>query len=168
MNKKENEVYDDSVELDDQFRNGDAEKVLVKQKKAKNVKQKIILALVTLALSIFLCAFYYLAMALSSANAALYYFFPIVMFSYMGALTVIVLVYIIYNRGFSRKGITVEMLPADWSEEKRIEFVESAEKRLKRSKWLLVLIIAFLFTFVVEALILFVIPLIKDFFGKIF
>jgi hypothetical protein len=86
------------------------------------------------------------------------------MFGYMAALTVLVLVYIIYNRGFSRKGVTVDMLPDEWSEEQRLEFVESGKIRLERSKWLLVFIISLLFTFIVEAILLFVLPMVEGLF----
>lgn len=126
-------------------------------------KKKLVYLFSTVGLSAFFCAFYYCSMEISSRNIDLYYFFPAVMFAYMALLTALVLVYIIYNRGFSRKGITVDMLPDDWSEEKKIEFVESGKKRLERSKWLLVFIISFLFTFIAEAVLLFVLPTFKSF-----
>ena len=65
--------------------------------------------------------------------------------------------YVIYNRGFSRSGVTREMLPPDWSEEKKTEFIEDAKKRSERSRWLLVIAFAFLFTFAFDAFDLFVI-----------
>ena len=114
--------------------------------------------------SVFFCVFYYCAMEISARSPALKYFFPVVMFAYMAALTVLVLVYIFYNRGFSRKGVTVDMLPDGWSEEKKEEFVKSAESRLERSRWLLVFIISLLFTFIIEAIVLFVIPFLKGLF----
>ena len=124
-------------------------------------KKRLVYLFSTVGLSAFFCAFYYCSMEISSRNIELYYFFPAVMFIYMAALTVLVLAYIIYNRGFSRKGITVDMLPAEWSEEKKNEFVESGKKRLQRSKWLLIFIISLLFTFIAEAFALFVLPMIK-------
>jgi hypothetical protein len=75
-----------------------------------------------------------------------------------------VLVYIFYNRGFSRKGVTADMLPDEWSEERKTEFIRSGEKRLERSKWILVFIISLLFTFIIEAIILFAVPFIKGLF----
>lgn len=128
-------------------------------------KRKLVYLFSTVGLSAFFCAFYYCSMEISSRDPGLYYFFPAVMFGYMAALTVLVLVYIIYNRGFSRKGITVDMLPAEWSEEKKLEFVESGRVRLERSKWLLIFIISLLFTFIAEAFALFVLPMIRGFFG---
>ena len=128
-------------------------------------KRKLVYLLSTLGLSAFFCTFYYCVMEISSRNQKLYYFFPVVMFTYMAALAILAFVYIIYNRGFSRSGITVEMLPAEWSDEKKLEFVESVVKRKQRSKWLLILIISLAFTFVAEAIVLFVLPLIKEFFS---
>ena len=128
-------------------------------------KKKLKYILPIIGLAVFFCAFYYASMFISAQNDSLYYFFPVVMFAYMAALTILVLVYILYNRGFTRKGVTVEMLPEEWSEEKKIEFVESGEKRLKRSKWLLVFIISIVFTFVVEAIMLFVVPFLRGIFS---
>ena len=84
-------------------------------------------------------------------------FFPYVMWTYMVVLTVLIVVYILYNRGFTGKGITEDMLPEDWSLDRRTDFVQNSRKRLERSKWMLVLIVAFLFTFLLDALELFVI-----------
>lgn len=137
-----------------------------KGKKTKKLnKQKLKYLLVTVALSTLLCVFYYSVMEISARNPGLYYFFPVVMFIYMAALTVLSVVYVAYNRGFSRKGVTVDMLPADWSEEKKQAFVDSGRQRLERSKWLLVCIIALLFTFIAEAVVLFAVPAVKGFFS---
>ena len=45
-----------------------------------------------------------------------------VLIAYMAVSTVVIFWYVIYNRGFSRKGITPEMLPASWDEEKNTAF----------------------------------------------
>lgn len=124
-------------------------------------KKKLVHLFSTVGLSAFFCAFYYCSMVLSQRNEKLFYFFPAVMFTYMGALTVLVLIYIIYNRGFSRKGVTAEMLPDEWSDEQKNEFIENGNFRLKRSKWLLVFIISFLVTFIAEAVALFLIPMVE-------
>ncbi len=156
----ENEKKNNSAE-----ENSVADSSDIVESKKKLDKRKLIYLFSTVGLSAFFCAFYYFSMELSSRNSKLYYFFPAVMFGYMAALTVLVLIYIIYNRGFSRKGITVDMLPAEWSEEKKLEFVESGRIRLERSKWLLVFIISLLFTFIAEAFALFVLPMIRGFLG---
>lgn len=116
----------------------------------KSVKKKVIYLLATVGLAAFFCSFYYCSLRVPGI------FFPVVMFSYMITLTVLMIVYIVYNRGFSRKGVTEEMLPPEWTQEQKFEFIESGKVRLQRSKWILVFIIAILFTFIVEAFVLFV------------
>ena len=74
-----------------------------KAKRGKGLnKQKLKYLLATVGLSIFFCVFYYTVMEISARNPSLYYFFPAVMFIYMALLAVLSLIYIIYNRGFSR------------------------------------------------------------------
>ena len=97
-------------------------------------------------------------------DTPLYRYYPYVMWGYMIILTVFVLVYIFYNRAFSRNGVTVEMLPNEWSDEKKNEFIASGERRKQKSKWMLMVIIAFLATFLVDAIELFVIPMVSGLF----
>ena len=94
-----------------------------------------------------------------------YYFFEIVLGIYIGIASALVLAYVIYNRGFSRRGLTADMLPDTWSEEKKREFIADGEKRLSRSRPILFLIFAFFFTFVVDILELYALPLIQEMFG---
>ena len=91
------------------------------------------------------------------------YFVP-VFATYMVLSTVSVFGYVIYNRGFSRKGITVEMLPDSWSEEQKTEFIADGERRRMRSRWMLIPIFAFLFTFAVDMIELWVLPVIQNLF----
>ena len=86
------------------------------------------------------------------------YFYP-VMISYTVITTVAVFAYVIYNRAMSRKGITEDMLPVEWDIEKKREFIEDGKRRLDRSRWMLVCIIALIVTFVAEAVTLFLLPL---------
>ena len=111
---------------------------------------------ITLVLSLALLAVYYISLNFS--------FFPFVMWGYMLALGGLTLTYIIYNRGMSRKGVTEDMLPDEWDADKKREFIESGINRLERSRWMLMLIIAFLVTFAVEAITLFFLPLIDGLF----
>jgi uncharacterized membrane protein len=82
----------------------------------------------------------------------------------MVALAVLAFIYIVYNRAFSRKGVTEEMLPPEWDVEKKREFIEDGKRRLAKSKWMLMGIIALIVTFVVEAVTLFLIPLFSGWF----
>ena len=76
--------------------------------------------------------------------------------------------YVFYNRGFTRKGITVEMLPRDWSEEEKTAYIEDGERRLKNSKWCITLIIPFVFTFFMDIFYLFIyMPYLAPLFGEL-
>ena len=72
--------------------------------------------------------------------------------------TVSTLTYVIYNRGFSRRGLTPEMLPDTMSEEEKQEFIADGEQRLRRSRPLLMVVLAFAFTCVAELVELIALP----------
>ena len=91
--------------------------------------------------------------------------FEYVMYAYWAIEAVLVFSYVIYNRGFSRKNLTLEMLPESWSDEEKSDFIESGKIRLRKSRWMLVPIFAFLFTFAVDVFELFVFPMIFDMIG---
>ena len=94
------------------------------------------------------------------------YYFEIVLIIYMVAAAAVIIAYVMYNRGFSRRGVTPQMLPKDWSEEQKREFIEDGELRLKKSRPLAILIFAFVFTFVVDILELYALPLLQEMFSK--
>lgn len=92
--------------------------------------------------------------------------FEIVLIAYMVLSVAFVVVYLIYNRGMTRRGVTPEMLPDDWSDEQKTEFIEDGIRRQKKSRWMIFPIFAFLFTFAIDAMELFVIPFFADMFAK--
>ena len=79
-----------------------------------------------------------------------------VMIAYFAVFGVLLLAYLIYNRGFVNKDVTAEMLPADWSEEKKQTFLRNEKLRAEKSRWMLTVIIPFVIVFMCEALYLFV------------
>ena len=93
-------------------------------------------------------------------------YFYAVFIAYLVLAAAAVLGYVIYNRGFSRRGLTVDMLPPEWDEQKKREYIEDGEIRLKRSRNLLIIVIAFGFTFAIDVIELFTIPLIMELFTK--
>lgn len=121
------------------------------QKDGSIKKRKVFYILFTIALSAVLFAFYRFSLFIG-------FFFPVVMWVYIVALAVLTLTYIFYNRGFLRKGVTVEMLPLEWKEEKKRDFVRDAEDRIKRSAWMLSFMVSFFATFLLDAFELFVLP----------
>lgn len=82
-------------------------------------------------------------------------YFLYVMGGYLAALTALVFAYVIYNRGFSRNGITIEMLPDTMTLEEKEKFISDAAERRIKSKWMLTVIFPFIFTFGYEVLELF-------------
>lgn len=117
-----------------------------------------------------------LLLVLIISSAALYLFYrllistvnpELVLILYTASSTVCIVAYLIYNRGFSRKNVTIDMLPRSWDEEKKREFIEDGEMRIKKSKPLLIVIIAFVFTYAIELTELVLIPFLTDFFSNI-
>ena len=92
------------------------------------------------------------------------YFYPI-MITYTSICTVAVFTYVIYNRGFSRRGITPEMLPDTMTAEQKQEFIEDGQRRLKKSRPLLMVVFAFAFTFIMDIISLFALPFLSNIFS---
>ena len=91
--------------------------------------------------------------------------FPYVFWVYAIALVALLFIYILYNRGVSRKSLTEDMLPSEWSYEMKMEYIEEAEHRLNRTEWMLMVIMGLLFTFAFEFLELFVLPWLEKLLG---
>ena len=85
-------------------------------------------------------------------------FAQITLIAYMTVAAAAILTYVIYNRGFSRKGVTEDMLPDSMTSEQKAEFIADGEQRLKKSRPLLIVIFAFAFTFIADVIELIAIP----------
>ncbi len=97
---------------------------------------------------------------LNTAVILISYFILVNMFQYAflfyyGALAILALTYVIYNRGFAADRVTPEMFPPDTSLVKIQEFFEKRDRRKQASKWMLTLIIPLVFTFLIDVIILF-------------
>ncbi len=90
-------------------------------------------------------------------------YFEIVLGIYIAVTAALALGYVIYNRGFSRKGITFEMLPDTMSEQQKREFIEDGAAREKKSKWMLTLLIPLIFVFMFELIELYMLPFLQSF-----
>lgn len=101
--------------------------------------------------SILLLFVYYGAMGLNIPIISI-----IVTWGYMLVFGGFLVAYIAYNRAFTRKEITADMLPDDWSEQKKQDYINDGKIRMEKSRWMLSVIIPFLVTFMAEALYLFV------------
>lgn len=78
--------------------------------------------------------------------------FPVVLGVYLAATAGLAIGYTVYNRGFSRRGITADMLPDTMSAEQKCEFIADGERRAQRSKWMLTLLIPLILTFTYDLL----------------
>ena len=95
--------------------------------------------------------------------AVYYYFvkiwaFEIIFTVYMTVWVIFFVAYWIYNRGFTRKGVTPEMLPDEWSDAKKEQFIEDGKRRQKKSRWMIFVIVPLCFVFIVEIAMVFLIP----------
>ena len=89
----------------------------------------------------------------------------IISVGYWAAFGILLLVYIIYNRAFTRKKLTVDMLPPDWSKEKKEEYIANGKLRLEKSEWMLSVIIPLLIPIALDFLYIFTLPMIERMFG---
>lgn len=80
----------------------------------------------------------------------------VVMVLYFALLLGFTLAYFIYNRFFYRKGLVAQQLPDAWSDEEKAAFLADGERRLQRSKWMILVIFPLIFTFLMDAIDLFI------------
>lgn len=80
----------------------------------------------------------------------------VVVITYMVAAAVLILVYVIYNRGFSLRGVTADMLPDTMTEKEKDDCIADAAEREKRSKWMMTFIIPILLALLIDLLDMFV------------
>ena len=81
--------------------------------------------------------------------------FPAIFFVYVGLVAVLLLAYVIYNRGFVLKGATPEMLSDELTPVQKQVMLDSAAARLRDSRWMLTVIIPLVLTLLLDALYLF-------------
>ncbi len=94
-----------------------------------------------------------------------FYYFEYTLAAYIILAAGISVGYVVYNRGFSRRGITLDMLPDTMTPEEKSEFIADGERRMKKSKWMLTIILPFIFTFAYEFITLFLVDLFKSLFS---
>lgn len=88
-------------------------------------------------------------------------YIPIVYLALAGAVT---LGYLLYNRGFSRRNVTPEQLPDTMTSEEKTAWIEDGTRRLRRSRWVLTILLPLLLTFLMDLVYLFVYPSIEKLF----
>ena len=92
-------------------------------------------------------------------------FIKITLIAYIATATAVILAYVIYNRGFSRKGLTPDMLPDTMSKDEKKEFIEDGERRLKKSKWMLTILFPMIVIFMWDIIEIYLLDYIKALLG---
>ena len=93
-----------------------------------------------------------------------FYYFELVMGVYLALTAAVTFSYVIYNRGFTRRNITREMLPEEWTEEQKTAYIADGVERMQKSKWMLTIIFPLVLTFMFDCIELFW----GDFFSRLF
>lgn len=103
---------------------------------------------------------YFVLLRYADLTQNAYYSF-LVMILYMALFLGFLLAYLIYNRFLYRKGLTVEDLPDTMSTEEKEAFIADGKRRLQKSKWMMLIILPLVITFLVDAVDLFVLDLFR-------
>ena len=85
--------------------------------------------------------------------------FDYILYVYTALAAILAFVFVIYNRGFSRKNITPEMLPDTMSAEEKKEFIADGERRLSASRWMIAFLFPLVLTVALDIIILILLPM---------
>ena len=83
--------------------------------------------------------------------------FPYLFYIYAAVAVIFGFAYVIYNRGLTAKGLTPEMLPDTMSASEKQEFIEKGKLRMRKSRWMLMILFPSVFTVACDMFYLFVI-----------
>lgn len=76
--------------------------------------------------------------------------FEYVFHIYVAAGILLGISYFVYNKGFSAKGVTPEMLPDTMPMQEKLAFIEDGKQRLHKSRWVLTLLLPIILTVAVD------------------
>jgi hypothetical protein len=85
--------------------------------------------------------------------------FDYILYVYTALAAILAFVFVIYNRGFSRKNVTPEMLPDTMSAEEKKEFIADGERRLSASRWMLAFLFPLVLAVALDVIILILLPM---------
>lgn len=100
----------------------------------------------------------------SAVIISLYFFiaanveFPYLHYIYLLAGGALGIYYVIYNRGFIGKNLTPEDMPNDMSAADKQRFIEDCALRMKKSAWMLTVIVPIVLTFAIDVILLYLLP----------
>ena len=111
-----------------------------------------------------LLSFIYFGANYGINDPALWLIPAIVSVGFWVTFAVFLLIFVIYNRAFTRRNLTADMLPIQWTREEREEYIANGKRRLEKSKWMVSVIIPLLVPIALDALYLFTLPIITSMF----
>jgi hypothetical protein len=124
--------------------------------KKKNLRTLVVLILNTI---LFFTLYKVLLFYGESTDVTIFSF--AVMLLYMALLLGFVLGYLIYNRFLYRKGLTPEQLPDTMTLAEKEAFIADGNRRLEKSKWMMTVIFPLVFTFLMDAIDLFILDMFR-------
>ena len=107
----------------------------------------------------------------SAVLIALYFAIPtLTHFSYMPLIYLLAgagfgIYYVIYNRGFSGKGITLDQLPDTMTLAEKQKFIDDSRERMQKSRWVLTILLPIILTFLADMIYLFIFPYFESLFA---
>ena len=87
--------------------------------------------------------------------------FPYMHYLYLLAGGALGIYYVVYNRGFIGKNLTPDALPADMTAADKQKFIEDCMQRMKKSRWMLTIIIPIIITIAIDVILLLFLPTIE-------
>ena len=91
-----------------------------------------------------------------------FYYMPHI---YLLAGALLALYYVIYNRGFVAKNASPDELPAHMTPIQKQAFIEDGQRRFKKSKWVLTLLLPIILTFFADVVYLYLFPYLEELFA---
>ncbi len=107
---------------------------------------------------------FYTVYRLLAGGEAGYLASQIVLWTYFALLIIFFVSYIVYNKGFTMVNRDANSFPDGWSYEQMCAVTSEGERRKKKSKWMLLIIIPLMFTFMFDMVDLFILDRFRDLF----
>ena len=89
----------------------------------------------------------------------------IVYIAYWAVFAIFFLIFFFYNHAFTRKGVTVDMLPDTMSPEEKQAYLDEITRRSDKSKWMITIIFPLIMTFMIDIVLLYMIEPFMENFG---
>ena len=127
-----------------------------RQPTAKKDREQRLLLLLLLVNTVLLAVIYFAVPKI--------FFFRYLPQIYLGVAVLLAIWLVVYNRGFTRKNVTPEMLPDSMTAEEKQAWIDDGNRRFRRSRWVFTVILPIILTFLLDLLYLYFYPLVEGLF----